>query len=200
MQHSEGSVYFNYKTDSLALTAVINPAELLVQRCLEGDPSAYRQLYDRYVRAMFNTSLRIVNSRQDAEDIIQEAFTDAFLQLRSFENRSTFGAWLKQIVVYKSIGLLKKKRIRFLDMDDTGEIAEEADEETTWYTVDMIRDSIQELPDGYRAVLSLYLFEGYSHEEVADSLGLAHSTARTQYIRAKQKLMNLLKHRSVHEQ
>lgn len=200
MQHSAGSVYFIYKTNSLALTAVINPAEMLVQRCLEGDATAYRQLYDRYAKAMFNTSLRIVNARQDAEDILQEAFTDAFLQLKTFENRSTFGAWLKQIVVYKSIGLLKKRKISFLDMETTGEIADKADEETTWYTVDIIRDAVQELPDGYRTVLSLYLFEGYSHEEIADTLGLAPSTARTQYIRAKLKLLNLLKLRAANEQ
>ena len=149
---------------------------------------------------MFNTSLRIVNDRLDAEDVLQEAFTDAFLQLDRFANRSTFGAWLKQIVVYKSIGLLKKRKIRFLEMDATEEIPDEPAAEDNGYNLSRIREAIQELPDGYRTVLSLYLFEGYRHEEIADILGLAHSTVRTQYIRAKLKLMNHLKARAAHEQ
>ncbi|MBK6826590.1 MAG: RNA polymerase sigma factor [Chitinophagaceae bacterium] len=172
---------------------------MLVQRCLEGDHTAYRQLYERYSRAMFNTSLRIVNSRHDAEDILQEAFADAFQQLSQFEKRSTFGAWLKQIVVYKSINLLKRKKINFLEIDGTADRADEVNAEDTWYTVEMIKELIRELPDGYRTVLSLYLFEGYSHEQVAETLGLAPSTARTQYIRAKQKLLQLLKKKTVNE-
>jgi RNA polymerase sigma factor (sigma-70 family) len=71
--------------------------------------------------------------------------------------------------------------------------------EDTWYTVEMIRELIGELPDGYRTVLSLYLFEGYSHDQIAESLGLAASTVRTQYIRAKQKLLHLLKKKTVNE-
>ncbi len=172
---------------------------MLVQRCLEGDHTAYRHLYERYSRAMFNTCLRIVNSRHDAEDILQEAFTDAFQQLSQFEKRSTFGAWLKQIVVFKSINFLKKKKINFLEIDGTADRAEEANAEDTWYTVEMIRELIGELPDGYRTVLSLYLFEGYSHDLIAESLGLAPSTVRTQYMRARQKLLQLLKKKTVNE-
>lgn len=149
---------------------------------------------------MYNTALRILNSTADAEDILQEAFTDAFQNLRSFENKSTFGAWLKQIVVYKSINFLKKKRISFIDMEGTGELAEEMNTDTIWYSVDTIKAAVSELPDGYRTVLSLSLFEGYEHEEIAETLGLAHSTVRTQYMRAKQKLVSLLKLRAAHEQ
>lgn len=200
MQHSGASGYFTIKPIFLALTAVISPAEALVRRCLEGDAAAYRELYDRYAKAMFNTSLRILNSTQDAEDILQEAFADAFLQLKQFENRSTFGAWLKQIVVYKSINLLKKRKIRFMELGQDAEISDQEPEEMIWYTVDSIRETMHALPDGYRTVLSLSLFEGYSHEEIADSLGLAHSSVRSQYIRAKQKLLNLLKSKAAHEQ
>ena len=149
---------------------------------------------------MYNTALRILNSTADAEDILQEAFTDAFQNLRSFEHKSTFGAWLKQIVVYKSINFLKKKRITLIDMDNSGDIAEEINTDTIWYSVDTIKAAVSELPDGYRTVLSLSLFEGYEHEEIAETLGLAHSTVRTQYMRAKQKLVSLLKLRAAHEQ
>jgi RNA polymerase sigma-70 factor (ECF subfamily) len=149
---------------------------------------------------MFNTALRIVNRVPDAEDVLQESFTDAFRQLKLFENRSTFGAWLKQIVVYKSIALLKKQRISLVDLDSTVDTADETpDEDETWYTTDLIRQTIQQLPDGYRTVLSLYLLEGYDHEEISEILKIAPSTVRTQYIRAKQKLLQLLKKREVYE-
>jgi RNA polymerase sigma factor (sigma-70 family) len=168
---------------------------VLLQQCIDGKPSAYRTLYDRYSRAMFNTALRIVNRVADAEDILQESFTDAFMQLKNFENKSTFGAWLKQIVVYKSINFLKKQKLSLIDLDNTGDLAEEdeTDDEAVWYTVDLIKQKVQELPDGYRTVLSLYLFEGYDHEEIAEILNTAQSTVRTQYIRARQKLLTLLK-------
>ena len=74
------------------------------------------------------------------------------------------------------------------------------DETDIWYTVDMIKQTIQQLPDGYRTVLSLYLFEGYDHEEISEILGVAQSTVRTQYLRAKQKLLKLLKKGEVYEQ
>ena len=151
---------------------------------------------------MYNTALRIVNRSADAEDVLQDSFTDAFMQLSSFEHKSTFGAWLKQIVVFKSITLLKKQRISFVDMEKAGDLPDEneSDEADIWYTVDMIRQTIQQLPDGYRAVLSLYLFEGYDHEEISEILGVAQSTVRTQYIRAKQKLLKLLKIGEIYEQ
>jgi len=181
--------------------AVIPSADVLVQQCLDGDSSAYRALYDRYSKAMFNTALRIVNTVPDAEDILQDAFTDAFMKLRDFENRSTFGAWLKQIVVYKSLNFLKRQRTNLIDIDSIGETAdEERDEDTVWYTVDLIREVMKDLPDGYRTVLSLHLFEGYEQDEVAEMLRVAPSTVRTQYIRGKQKLLNLLKVRAANEQ
>jgi len=76
----------------------------------------------------------------------------------------------------------------------------ELDEADISYTVDMIKQKMQQLPDGYRTVLSLYLFEGYDHEEISEILGVAQSTVRTQYIRAKQKLLKLLKKGEVYEQ
>lgn len=173
---------------------------MLVKRCLDGEAAAFRQLYDRYSKAMYNTALRILNSRDDAQDILQDSFIEAFRQLARFENRSTFGAWLKQIVVFKSINFLKRNKVSFAEMDTVADIADETDEVSTWYTTDTIREAVQLLPDGYRTVLSLYLFEGYEQEEIASTLGVAPSTVRTQYMRAKQKLITLLKTKAAYEQ
>jgi RNA polymerase sigma factor (sigma-70 family) len=173
-----------------------------VQQCIDGDTAAYKILYERYAKAMYNTALRIVNKIPDAEDLLQDAFTDAFLQIKSFEKKSTFGAWLKQIVIFKSISFLKKQRLNFIDIETAGEdVADEKeiDEDKIWFTVESIKQKMQELPDGYRTVLSLYLLEGYDQEEIAEILNITHSTVRTQYIRAKQKLLQLLKNVSNNE-
>ena len=184
------------------LSTIIPSADVLVQQCLNGEASAYRALYDRYAKAMYNTALRILNRTDDAEDILQEAFTDAFQQLRSFEGRSTFGAWLRQIVVYKSIAHLKKQKLHVNGLEtDAENIADETvlEEDEVWYTVDSIKQAMQKLPDGYRTVLMLHLIEGFEQEEVAEMMKVAHSTVRTQYMRAKQKLLQLLK-QEVYEQ
>ena len=184
------------------LSTIIPSADVLVQQCINGEASAYRALYDRYSKAMYNTALRILNRADDAEDILQEAFTDAFQQLSSFEGRSTFGAWLRQIVVYKSIAHLKKQKLHVNGLEtDAENIADESlvEEDEVWYTVDSIKQAMQKLPDGYRTVLTLHLIEGFEQEEVAEMMKVAHSTVRTQYMRAKQKLLQLLK-QEVYEQ
>lgn len=178
-------------------------AETLVQQCLKGEATAYRLLYNRYSQAMFNTALRIVNRTDDAEDVLQESFIDAFAQLSRFEGRSTFGAWLKQIVVNKSISYLRKKRVFMTDIDEhVNHIADEepVDDSESYYSVDTIKKAVQQLPDGYRTVLSLYLFEEYKQEEIAAMLNISHGTVRTQYMRAKNKLVTVLKEGAYHEQ
>lgn len=168
----------------------------LVQKCREGDSRSFRQLYDHYSGGMYNTSLRIVNNAMEAEDILQESFMDAFRNIHAFENRSSFGAWLKQIVINKSINLLKKKKITLVEADADTPVYEEADEAYTDWKVQQVKDAIKKLPDGYRTTLTLYLLEGYDHEEIAEIMGVAESTTRTQYIRAKKKLLEMIKNGS----
>lgn len=169
----------------------------LVQRCREGDAISFKKLYEHYAKAMYNTSLRIVNNRAEAEDVLQESFIDAFHNISGFENRSSFGAWLKQIVINKSINQLKKKKISLVEMETAGvenqQAEETVNEQEIQWQVAQVKLAIQQLPAGYRTVLSLYLLEGYDHEEIAEILGVAESTTRTQYIRAKQKLLNIIK-------
>lgn len=187
-----------YKTNCLELTATILSPDVLVEQCIRGDKTAYRLLYERYARAMYNTAYRITNNTADAEDILQEAFIDAFLQISSFRQQSTFGAWIKQIVVFKSISLIKKRRLLLVELEpEKVELSEEQgpDEEAIEFNVNAIKQALQTLPDGYRAVLTLYLLEGYDQEEIANIMQVAPSTVRTQYIRGKQKLIALLKKR-----
>jgi RNA polymerase sigma factor (sigma-70 family) len=143
---------------------------------------------------MFNVSFRITGREEDAEDALQEAFINAFRNLNSYRGDAAFGAWLKRIVVNKSINILKRRKHELMPEDEQWDVAE--DENTTEYkeglTVDRVKRAIEQLPDGYRAVLSLYLLEGYDHEEIGEILGISESTSKSQLNRAKSKLRKLL--------
>ena len=186
----------NAKTAELELTEPILHDEL-VERCKQGDSRAYAELYRKYAKAMYNTSLRIVNHTGDAEDVIQEAFTDAFRSLEDFHFKSTFGAWLKRIVINKSINQLRKRKMDLIDIEKTniGYLPDEEapDEQEMQMKVEDIKRAVGLLPNGYRTVLTLYLFEGYDQEEIAEILQVTHATVRTQYMRAKQKLLQHIK-------
>jgi RNA polymerase sigma factor (sigma-70 family) len=146
---------------------------------------------------MYNTSLRIVKDPQEAEDIMQESFLSAFGKIETYQGKVSFGAWLKRIVINNSLDVLKKRRLLFEELDeDYTQIAmqEEAlDEELLANQMELIREGIQKLPDGYRVILSLHLLEGYDHEEIAEILNISSSTSRSQFFRAKQKLLRTLK-------
>jgi len=186
----------NAKTIELELSEPILQDEL-VERCKQGDSRGFAELYRKYSKAMYNTSLRIVNNTGDAEDVVQEAFTDAFRSLEDFHYKSTFGAWLKRIVINKSINYLRKRKMDMIDIDKTniGHLPEEdmTDEQEIQMKVEDIRKAVGLLPNGYRTVLTLYLFEGYDQEEIAEILQVSHATVRTQYMRAKQKLVQHIK-------
>ena len=186
----------NAKTIELELSEPILHDEL-VERCKQGDSRSFAELYRKYSKAMYNTSLRIVNNTGDAEDVVQEAFTDAFRSLEDFHYKSTFGAWLKRIVINKSINQLRKRKMDLIDIDKTnvGNLQEEdgPDELGIQLKVEDIKKAVGLLPNGYRTVLTLYLFEGYDQEEIAEILQVSHATVRTQYMRAKKKLLQYIK-------
>lgn len=169
----------------------------IVEESKAGSLKAQYKLYHLYSRAMFNISYRIMNNREDAEDMLQESFSEAFSKLDKFRFESSFGAWLKKIVVNKCINELNRKKID-LNFDDEFikyEVAQEEqeNEESINYEVDKIKKGMQLLPDGFRVIFSLYLLEGYDHNEISEILNISKSTSKTQYMRAKQKLKSILK-------
>lgn len=142
---------------------------------------------------MYNTALRIVQDEAEAADVLQEAFIDAFSRLDSFRQESTFGLWMKQIVVNKSISTLRKRKLELQLLGDGEEPANEEDiENDIELQVNTIKQAINKLPDGYRLVLTLYLLEGYDHEEIAHILRISEATSRSQYLRGKRKLLSYL--------
>lgn len=171
---------------------------VLVQACMQGSRSAQFDLYKLYGKAMYNVALRILVYEEEAEDVIQEAFLDAFTRVLDFRQETTFGLWLKQIVINKAINCLRKRKMEFVDapIENIPEV-ETFDSEDQDYKVAQVKKAMQALPDGYRVVVTLYLLEGYDHEEIAHALQIKESTSRTQYLRGKKKLQEILKLRGV---
>ena len=165
----------------------------LLDRCMEGDRIAQKTLYGRYARAMYNTAWRIVRNDQEAEDVLQDAFVSAFQYLHTFQGTSTFGAWLKRIVVNKALNSVQKKKLEFTSND--GMEVEDTMEESHVDELDIVRvrKAIDDLPDGYRVILSLYLLEGYDHIEISEILDISVGTSKSQYNRAKKKLREMIK-------
>lgn len=171
----------------------------LVAECRQGSKKACYELYRLYAKAMLNVAFRIVGNVEEAEDVLQESFVDAFSKLKDFRQETTFGLWLKQIVVNRSINMLRKRRLElvYMDGEQLENIADDEgyDDSNMQYQVEVVKKAIQELPEGYRLVLTLYLLEGYDHEEIGQILKINENTSRTQFLRAKRKLSEILEKR-----
>jgi RNA polymerase sigma factor (sigma-70 family) len=165
----------------------------LVNGCRSGNRKAQFELYKLYEKAMYSAALRIVNHEAEAEDVLQESFLDAFTRIGDFRGDTTFGLWLKQIIINKSINCLRKRRAEFVSIDgmEIADAVTEDQQELQW-KVEEVKAAVRRLPDGYRVVLTLYLFEGYDHEEISHILKISEVTSRSQLMRAKMKLKNML--------
>jgi RNA polymerase sigma-70 factor (ECF subfamily) len=172
----------------------VNIHEELILRCRAGDQEAHFRLYKLYSKAMYNVGYRITGNEEDAEDVLQEAFISAFRNLESYRGDASFGSWVKRIVVNKAINLLKKRKLEVMQDNEEFDIPIEEPEEEYLpdLSVSKVKRCIELLPDGYRSVLSLYLLEGYDHQEIGEIMGITESTSKSQLNRAKNKLKELL--------
>ncbi len=167
----------------------------IVELSKAGNRKAQYQLYKLYSKAMFNICYRMLNNIEEAEDLLQEAFAEAFNKLESFRFESTFGAWLKRIVVNRCINHLKKRRAELVYTEDLPELKhnqEEPDHEQIQLEVMKVHKAMGLLPDGYRVIFSLYLIEGYDHSEIAQIMGITESTSKSQFSRARQKIKEII--------
>jgi len=169
----------------------------LVEKCKLGDRTSQYKLYELYVDAMFNVSMRMMRIKEDAEDVVQDSFIEAFNNLSSYRYESTFGSWLKRIVINKSINQLKKKKLLVIpiekEMYRIKSDNEDNDEDQPAMDMKKIIKSIGLLPAGYQQIINLYLVEGYDHVEISEILGITTSTSKSQYHRAKKKLIEIVK-------
>lgn len=166
----------------------------LIEKAKKGDRISQFELYERYYKAMYNCALRILKNETDAEDCMQEAFLKAFKSLKSFDSNQSFGGWIKRIVINECIDDLKsRKTIDFEKVIEVHYKTNKTNENQLKLEIHKIKQAMTELPDGYRTILSLLLFEGYDHEEIAQILKIKSSTSRSQFQRAKEKLIEIFK-------
>ena len=177
----------------LETTATI-PNDLIAQ-CRNQNRRAQLTLYRQYAHGMFCVAMRFVKNPADAEDITQEAFIKAFQRIDQFEGNVTFGAWLKRIVINRSIDFLKARKQHFVELQEHRlSIADEPEDWSVEQEVDVeaVKAAMEELPDKYRYVVQLYLVEGYDHQEISEILDLRETTCRTRLMRGKNYLKELL--------
>ena len=166
----------------------------LIRQCKKGNTVAQYQLYQRYVKAMFNIAVRMTGDKETAEDVLQDAFVKAFSEIRNLKNEEAFGGWLKRIVMNRCIDVMRKEKYIFQNMETLSEhhyeIAEKIDE---LVDPELVHRLIKELPEGARQILVMRALEGYKHAEIGEQLGISESTAKTQFFRAKQLLGKMIK-------
>lgn len=166
----------------------------LIEACKKGNRQAQYELYKLYSKPMFHVSLRIIQKREEAEDVLQECFIDMFNKLETWRGESSFGTWFKRIVVNRSINSVKKKKLMLVEEMKANSVMEEEEmeEKEIPFTVEQVKEAMKQLSEGYRIVFSLYIFEDYSHKEIAEQLNITESTSKSQLNRAKKRLMELL--------
>lgn len=177
--------------------------EQLVQQCRSGNQNAQLEIYNRYYKAMYNTSLRIVKDSFEAEDIMQDSFLTAFTKLDSLKESVTFGSWLKRIVINNSIYHYNKSNkynevalddVLFKVEDDDDGI--ESDYEFTNLKAQQIMETMKTLKDNYRVSLTLHLVEGYDYDEISEIMNITYANCRTTISRAKESLRQKLQKRA----
>ena len=184
-------VYNQTKTD-------LNTLQIdIIEQCKQNNRTAQLKLYNQYCDGMFAVAMRFVKDSMEAEDIVQEAFIKAFAKLNQYKAEVTFGAWLKRIVINKSIDFLKSKKQHLQELEEVHLKVVDSDYKSEWLvddviSLDEIKSAIEKLPDKYRYVVMLYLIEGYDHQEISEILHISEVASRTQLSRGKSKLKELL--------
>ena len=170
----------------------------IVLGCQRKDRNAQRALYGHYAKPMYNLCLRMLRHAHDAEDVLQVAFVHIFAKIDTFNFEASISAWIKRVVVNRCIDHLKKRRLLTTDLDPDRHGGAAAPEEPGGYvdegtyTVERVKRAMLRLSEGYRVVLTLYLFEGYDHEEIGQILNISSGTSKSQYSRARKRLAQLL--------
>jgi RNA polymerase sigma-70 factor, ECF subfamily len=166
----------------------------LIGRVLAGDPSAERALYDAHVDRVFRLAYRMAGDMDRAQDYTQETFIKAFSRLRDFRGEAALSTWLGSIAISVTLNGLRKVRRqneREVTLDDVpalGRGSREAEPDLK----ERLNRAIDSLPDGYRAVFVMHDVEGYTHEEIASSLGVHPGTSKAQLFRARARLREAL--------
>ena len=170
----------------------------IVEECKANNRKAQLKLYKQYCDGMFCVAMRFLKNADDAEDVTQESFIKAFQKIHQFKGDVTFGAWLKRIVINKSIDFLKSKQQKMVELDESFMSITTDDDWTvdSDINLDEVKLTIESLPEKYKYVVMMFLMEGFDHNEIAQILDLTPSNCRTRLLRGKSYLKELLKEKA----
>lgn len=173
--------------------------EQMLAGSLRNDASAQEALYRRFSPKMLGVCYRFAKNREDAEDMLQEAFIKVFSQLHQYRNEGSLEGWIRRIIVHTCINVLKKNKkfSETVDIVHASSLMIQEDFIPSIMQAKQVVECIRLLPLGYRTVLNLYAIEGYSHREIAQMLEIEESTSRSQYTRAKSLLEEILMKRNI---
>jgi len=162
----------------------------LIASCKKGDKKAQLEIYKLYHKAMYNSALRLLKNQADSEDVMQDSFLDAFARINNYREEGSFGGWLKKIVINNALDYARKKKSTIeLSLDHIVLSEEQEAFIEKDCRLEDIKVAMKKLKPEYRVILSLYLFEGYDHEEIGEILNINYGLSRTRYSRAKQSLL-----------
>ena len=170
----------------------------IVEGCIAGKRKFQNQLYRRYASTMLGICLRYSSNVAEAEDILQDGFIKVFKYIKSFRQEGSFEGWIKRIMINTAITHFNKKRkIQFVDEDiseNEWKIVEAKQVTESYKGIEpkVVMDIIQKLPEGYRMVLNLYAFEGYTHKEISEILNVSENTSKSQLFKARKQIRNKL--------
>lgn len=173
------------ETEKQLLTAILN-----------GNQQAMRQLYERYCGYAMTVALRYIPDRDAVQDVLQDSFVKAFSAIQRFKYRGegSLKAWLMRIVANQSLTYLREnQRLQVTnDLIDVPDNEHEEEVDTRQLPIDVLLKMIQQLPDGYRTVFNLFVFEQKSHQEIAHTLGIKENSSASQFFRAKNMLARMI--------
>lgn len=166
----------------------------LIIECVNGNPRAQRLLFDKFARKMFSVCLRYAKNEEQAEDVLQDGFVKVFGKLKDFKSEGSLEGWIRRIMVNTALDQIRKnnKQLGDTNIDDVGYKIENNDFIVENMMADDLMKMVQAMPDGYKVVFNMFAIEGYSHSEIADTIGISENTSKSQYSRARAYLRERL--------
>ena len=177
----------------------LSALEQLIQGCINKDNRCQKKIYENFSPKMYGICLRYMNSREEAQDVLQDGFVKAFTKMSTYNFDGSFEGWLRRIIVNTALEQLRKNKNKFEERFDDGhkDYSSVKNEAEGKIEIDELLRALQKLAIGYRTVFNLYIIEGFTHAEIALSLNISEATSKSQLSRAKILLQKIIQQQYV---